>query len=190
MRAIHSLLVLATLLLISLTSCNEITCENTLCENGGICIDGTCDCPDGFIGTCCRERTTPDKMRITSVAITRFPGLKDGGTWDDLDGPDIFFKLYDNIIPIAKPISLFENADATQSYSFSIYSIETSNITGKHIMQLLDYDGFNITPDFMGEIEFVPYESMNGLPETIVLDDGGPVAFTMTVDYLYDEKTR
>jgi hypothetical protein len=37
-----------------LTSCEkEDSCSTIECQNGGTCDDGTCNCPDGFIGTSC-----------------------------------------------------------------------------------------------------------------------------------------
>src|SRR5258706_7386426 len=110
MKPIQFLYIVATLNLACFTSCNERSCENTMCENGGVCIDGTCNCPDGFMGKYCHERTTPDVMRITSLAVTRFPGLKEGMTWDNLDGPDIYYQMYDGASLIAVPDYLFVNA--------------------------------------------------------------------------------
>ena len=188
MRPVHFLAALAMFFMIGLTSCSENACENTLCENGGACIDGRCDCPEGFTGVHCSERAIPDQMRITSVTVTRFPELKDGTTWDDVDGPDIYFVLYHDSIPLAKPIALIENADAARDYSFSLFNIEMNMISEQFTMKLLDYDGFNIQPEYMGEINFIPFDIMNGFPETIVLDDGGLVAFVIKVEYLYEKK--
>lgn len=160
-----------------------------MCLNGGVCLDGTCDCPTGFTGPSCHERAVPDKIRLTSVIIDRFPGMKDGQEWDGSDGPDIFFRLYDGSEPIAQPMLLWENA-LQQPYRFFINVIDMRNISGVHTMQLLDYDGIDITPDLMGAVDFIPFDPAKNFPETIVLDNGGPVAFTITVDYLYNENYR
>jgi len=36
---------------LTLNSCND--CKDVVCNNGGICEDGTCDCPNGFSGASC-----------------------------------------------------------------------------------------------------------------------------------------
>ena len=34
-------------------SCEDDPCKDVTCQNGGVCVDGTCDCPDGYSGTSC-----------------------------------------------------------------------------------------------------------------------------------------
>lgn len=46
--------------------CQEDPCANQICTNGGTCIDGECDCPEGFIGPQC---TIPLDPCITKACI-------------------------------------------------------------------------------------------------------------------------
>lgn len=156
-----------------------------MCENGGVCLDGTCDCPDGFTGAHCHDIAPPDKVRIRTIALTRFPAFKNDVAWDPTDGPDIFFRLYDGQYAVAQPLLLFENATGTQVYNFFISLIELSDVTKHYSLKLLDYDGRDTKEDFMGEVDFVPYDPQKGKPETVILDDGGPVAFELTLEYVY-----
>ena len=167
------------------TSCEEDPCDNKLCENGAICDDGTCLCSEGFKGELCNEKIWPYRMRLSFVKLTRFPASYAGMFWDSLDGPDIYFELFQDSFPIGKPLELILNAPVDQYYNFSISVIEMRNITNQHSMKLFDYEGFNLTPDFMGEVEFIPFNEEGGFPDTIVLDNGGPVAFVIGVTYLY-----
>lgn len=168
-------------------SCTSDPCEVTMCHNGGVCVDGLCDCPERFTGNDCSEQVTPDVMRITSVQLLRFPGFQsnDDKPWDNEDGPDVFFKLVHGDEAIAQPVVLVENADHTQQYSFHISIVDMKDVLDEYKLQLYDYEAIGVEPQFMGEIAFTPYASNNGFPSTIQLDNGGPVAFTMTVDYLY-----
>ena len=188
MKPIQVIYIIAAFVVAGLTSCNERSCENTMCENGGICVDGSCDCPDGYTGKYCHERMTPNTIRITDMAVTRFPGLKEGTSWDALDGPDIYYQMYDGSRLIAQPDLLFENADAMQEYYFYFAFIDMENVTSTYTIRLLDFDGINTKDDFMGEIKFVPFDPTKGTPETIVIDDGGPIAFVMNVKYLYEKE--
>lgn len=42
----------------NISSCNQKdSCEDVVCQNGGQCVDGDCDCPDGFSGPNCEMRS-------------------------------------------------------------------------------------------------------------------------------------
>jgi hypothetical protein len=175
---------LASLLFVA---CSGDPCETSMCHNGGVCIDGLCDCPDRYTGPQCDEQVTPDVMRITSVELLRFPGFTPNSDkpWDAEDGPDVFFKLVHDDHPVAQPVVLVENADHTQRYDFHISIVDMNAVLDEYTMQLFDYEAIGVEPQFMGEIAFTPYHSTNGFPTEIHLDNGGPVAFRMTVEYLY-----
>ncbi len=189
MKSIKFLAGIFPLLLLNLYSCSEkSSCENTMCLNGGICLDGTCDCPKGFEGTHCQERAKPDYMRITSLTLTRFPNSNENEAkpWDASDGPDIFFRLFDGPLVIAQPDKLIENANMLRPTQFDFHFIELNKPEAVYHLDLFDYDGIDIPDEFMGSISFVPFDRSKGFPQNIILDDGGTIAFTMTVDYYYN----
>ena len=58
----YKYLIFSTVLLF-LFSCQKDPCENLTCLNGGTCVDGDCDCPDGFIGPDCGLELDPCLQR-------------------------------------------------------------------------------------------------------------------------------
>jgi len=126
-------------------------------------------------------------MLIRSIQLVRFPGMNAGANWDENDGPDIYFRLFDGAEPLAQPILDFKNADASQDYYFFIDDIFIRNVFTEHTLQLRDYDPAD-DDDIMGEVKFIPYDALNNFPEKIILDNGGDIAFTLEVEYLYNKK--
>jgi len=56
------------------TSCMPDPCETVVCQNGGTCVEGTCECPDGYEGTNC-ETATVDKFVGTYTAVEVCNGI-------------------------------------------------------------------------------------------------------------------
>ncbi|MEM9548403.1 MAG: hypothetical protein AAGA77_20635 [Bacteroidota bacterium] len=50
---IFTISVLITLLM---HSCADDPCKDINCLNGGLCIEGSCDCPEGFVGAFCEQK--------------------------------------------------------------------------------------------------------------------------------------
>src|SRR5687767_4008987 len=117
MKTIHSIIIIIAVSVI-IMSCAKDFCDNSICLNGGTCIEGSCDCPEGFTGQFCDEQNTPDKIRVRTIQVTRFPGVNEGVSWDSIDGPDIYFRLYEGEQPLAQPVLAFPDADALQDYYF------------------------------------------------------------------------
>lgn len=182
---IQMLLAIMLMAMFTLTSCSPDSSDNTLCENGGVSDNGNCLCPDGFRGERCEEKVMPYRMRVSSVTLTRFPTSNNGVPWDEMNGPDIYFSLFEDTFSVGMPLELILDAAIDHFYTFRTDVIEMRDITGKHFMRLFDFESLNVESEFMGEVEFVPYYEERGLPETIVLDNGGPVAFVIGVTYLY-----
>lgn len=184
---LFSILFSACLILIT-SSCNTDTCESSLCLNGGVCMEGSCDCPDRFTGSDCSEQKTPAKMEIRSIKITNFPGNNEGAGWDIADGPDLYFRLFEGESPLAQPMIPVDDADLLQDHYFFVDKIFMKNVLNEHSLQLRDFDPED-DDDIIGEVKFIPYQSMNGFPSVITWDNGS-VAFTVEVDYIYSKDLR
>ena len=56
MKKIKSLLyiaLVASVFSVALISCTPDPCKDVVCQNGGTCLEGTCDCAAGYFGTFC-----------------------------------------------------------------------------------------------------------------------------------------
>lgn len=53
-------IVLATgvsiVLAMGIASCNTDKCKDVVCQNSGVCLEGTCDCPTGYEGEFCETK--------------------------------------------------------------------------------------------------------------------------------------
>eukprot|EP01012_Entosiphon_sulcatum_P062211 TRINITY_DN88408_c0_g1_i1.p1 TRINITY_DN88408_c0_g1~~TRINITY_DN88408_c0_g1_i1.p1 ORF type:complete len:175 (+),score=9.51 TRINITY_DN88408_c0_g1_i1:49-525(+) len=76
-------------------SCIKDKCGIVVCNNGGVCVDGTCTCPTGYEGTSCSKMwnekfsgrwNVSDSMAKTSVA-----GYKYEISVDGLSAKDSFY---------------------------------------------------------------------------------------------------
>ena len=188
MRPIPILSAIILLAGISFLSCLRDPCEGNLCENRGVCESGRCNCPVEYRGEHCKEQVTPSKIRVKAVTITRFPDTHQGMSWDEMDGPDIFYKMSEEVYPLSQPEYLVENADAAIDYSFNIVPFDLRYVASPYKMELFDYEGVGIPAQKMGELSFTPYASDNGFPATIILDDGGPIAFRLEVEYVFPKE--
>jgi hypothetical protein len=173
--------------LVLISSCKkDDPCEQISCLNGGTCVNGSCDCPQGFSGPDCSNQVTPSSMRITNIKVTRFPPTdSNGGGWDFSSGGDIYVTMSYNNSNIYSHPSHYENANTNFTYDFAPNTnLNITNPTNKYVVSVFDYDSLD-ADDFMGGIEFTPYSSLNGFPTQINLDAGGTVAFQLTVEYTF-----
>lgn len=159
-------------------------CEGIVCQNGGDCVNGECNCPVQWTGPDCSQEKPPVKMRVGKIKITKFPPTDtNGGGWDLLDGPDVYFVIIQN------GTTLFDSdyvEDLTGNFEWPI-NFEFSDPTATYSIGVYDYDD-GITPDdFMGGINFTPYRSGEKFPTSYTLDCGScVVSFQLTgVEYFH-----
>ena len=168
-------------------------CFKVVCENGGHCELGDCICPPGWTGTNCQTPVPPTIVRITKIEVVKFPGSRPmmGTPWDPdpppNDKPDIFPVIQqDTLMPPLwlSPFVVF-NAFPANPYVFTDnLPFDLVQPTLPHAIRLMDSDAPSV-PESMGKLSFDPYLPGNGFPQQIVLDPGGPLAFRLTLNYIW-----
>lgn len=66
--AFSVLLTLGAFTAITYTSCNKDECKDVVCNNGGTCVDGTCQCSTGYEGTNCQTESRTKFIKSWSAS--------------------------------------------------------------------------------------------------------------------------
>jgi hypothetical protein len=167
-------------------------CEELVCQNGGVCEDGTCNCPEGFAGQFCETALLPKTVNVSSIKVLKVPATKSDGTaWDD-DGtaPDIYPVLAtlkadntaDKSIWISDFIKL--NAPTNQQHNFNLILPKLSITTLDVPLAFFLLEKDDTRSENMGGISFTLKELIADKPEKLVLDCANcKVGFELTVTY-------
>jgi len=147
-------------------SCKKDPCADTVCENGGTCIDGQCLCEGLWKGKYCTEQVTPILITVGSISIVQMPQTDaNGAGWDINSGPDVYVivKQFGNVL-LSTENQWIQNATVGSAFlvPFAITDAE-SPIT----VELWDYDDFD-SNDFMGSVQGTIYDNTNGFPSTVI----------------------
>lgn len=171
----------AAFMLIFLLSACADECKDVVCNNGGICVNGLCDCPDGFEGPSCDQETTPQSVRVGSISLTSVPPDNNGSNWDLFDGPDVYYQITKDGDVIAE--SEVREDSFTAEWNAPISFNDPAEV---YEIRVLDDDGVS-NPEFVGGISFVPYRSNAGFPDTYELtcDDCTITLVFNNVDYSF-----
>jgi hypothetical protein len=181
MKTLSQILILSLVVMLSQCAKDADPCEGKICLNGGHCVDGTCQCMAHYEGGLCEDQSTPSKIIVTKVTVTKFPATDlNGAGWDVSSGPDI--------VPTINGEYIGDTAftDATQNqYDFTpITQLELLPLT-QYQIHLVDYDSPDPDDD-MGGYTFKPYKDTNGFPATLELSStSSQVAFTLSVTYVF-----
>lgn len=174
-------------------------CEGIICINGGTCVNGICECPEGFEGADCGQEKVPDNIRIAKITYTKMPEKKDNGdTWDVGAFPAAFPGLKVIVYRDSDPdpndenwvaiwdsendIGLKNDANPTQTQVF-VPTLPTilNNPEQKYRVSLYDWDPGPVE-EFMGGITFVPYAPGQSHPAQII-QENSKVRFVLDVTY-------
>lgn len=162
-------------------------CANTVCLNGGTCVDGSCSCPTGYTGSDCGTQKTPVKVSITGIKVTKFPPMDGSTTWDPITNtnPDFYAVVKQGSNTIITSGSINNVAAGTTNTLPGVATYDVTDLVTQLNIELLDQDTPPIdADDTMGNINFSIYNSTNHFPTTLVVDNG-TLTFELTLSYTY-----
>lgn len=79
--AFSALLTLGAFSAVTYTACNKDACKDVVCNNGGTCVDGSCQCAAGFEGVTCDVQSRSRFLTSGTVA-TWVVGLGQDGCYN------------------------------------------------------------------------------------------------------------
>ena len=168
-------------------SCSD-PCNDLRCENGSVCIDGTCNCLDGFMGKLCQIEKVPSAVRITEIRIKEYPLLRpNGSSWDLTDGPDLAINIFqeDQIFYVDQ--IFYENAEPETDFVFKYDpALEFLIIGAEYEIRLVDRTDFLGSPDIMDIVPFTPYTPGQKFPTNITLFGSNKLVAEITLAYLFN----
>lgn len=146
--------------------------------------DGDEHCPEGWSGKNCDVQVTPDSVFVIEINVTRFPATNiQGQGWDATSDADIFVQIWKNNEQVWSSSMVHQNVTPDTNYIFIPgTTLALSDPLAQYSIQLYDQDNAS-EDDYMGGINFISYSDDNGFPELLILDDGGEVAFELSLEY-------
>lgn len=149
-------ILIVSLFALLFSSCEIDPCANTNCENGGYCIEGTCNCPVGYSGKFCQDKLVPIWFNISKIEIISFPATKpngyswDGGIYAGSGPADLVVKLFNENSVVAYTNTV---NDATFGATLFFSDIFYLPIDNKITIELHDRDS-PTQGEFMGGYYF------------------------------------
>jgi hypothetical protein len=186
MRKIFMLSALAMMLIISSCKKEETDlCKGITCLNNGTCVNGSCNCEEGYSGATCQNEIKPQSVRLVSVEVSRFPMANSNSLAWDVSSccPDIFITV-DRAIGgnVYSHPTYYNNAETGNTYIFNMAAPVNLNPDTEYYINLYDEDG--ASDEFMGGYTFFPYSSGGGFPAQrgFVF---GPITIILTYEYIF-----
>lgn len=153
-------------------------CAGIICQNGGLCISGNCDCPDGYVGEFCETQITPYALTITRVRVVSYPQTDGGAGWDLTSGPDVFVAYGSSCCSGSS--NYIQNAGQNLLFNVNWY---ISNPQAQFTIWTVDWDEFDAN-DIIGGINFVPRSFDDGFPNQLSLSAGN-ITYLLDVTWHY-----
>ena len=128
-------------------------------------------CDTGYRDDDCEVQIIPSNIRVSSIVVTEFPNLNNGSFWDTDSFPDIYpvVSLIGNTV-IYNANTVDSNVVSPGRYGFD-GPFDLNPLTA-YKFTLRDFDAGSTDP-IMGTFDAVVYNSTNGFPAIVNLEDKG-----------------
>ena len=142
-------------------------CSEGGCENGGVCVEGTCECPPGYSGDRCEKENAPKvitakKVKLIKIARTNAAGRE----FDAAEYPDVYVVIrrgLEKVVHTATQLNVKPTQEAELEISNQAFLYPSSEYT----IELWDNDKISggDEDDLVASANFRPWASGNGFPE-------------------------
>jgi len=166
------LMAVSSLSILTFQNCNKPDpCEGVVCLNGGVCVDGFCDYPEGYTGDNCQLQVAPKEIVIKKFAINGYPASNGGNPWDTHDGPDLYVKVLQGKTEVYRYHKTILNA--VDGYVYDMIPLTGQNPSldpdTEYTLELWDDDSDQGMNDqkVHTSVKFKPYKDNTNFPDTI-----------------------
>lgn len=121
---------IAVLTVFFVNSCTTDACKDVTCLNGGTCIDGTCECADGYEGTDCSTEQRAKFAGTYTMSGTVSCPISGDGTITNLP-----LTISNSSAGVTKVVILFAGTTFTAAISGTSLTLDSQTIQG------FDYTG-------------------------------------------------
>lgn len=157
-------------------------CKGIICNNGGNCVNGDCNCPPQWTGTDCSQQKTPTNIVLKTIIVNKFPANDpSGGSWDIGSGADIYV-----VIKSGSTVLYTSNyvTNVVGGVTFQP-SFTLPDVTGIYSIEIYDHDDFD-ADDYIGGVQGAIYSSTNNFPNTLEFTCGPcTVGYTIPLGYTW-----
>ncbi len=157
-------------------------CVTLICQHGGNCVDGSCECPKGWEGDLCQTQKEPTALKINKIIVEEFPT----GDFDNLSNPDLYVAISKGELINNNEFTTGFYDDVTSGASYDFMGTELDDVNSFYTISLYDYD-LNSSDDIMSGITFKPISFVQNFPVTIRLNNASiETNILLEIEWIFD----
>ena len=168
------------------TSCSD-DCKQNDCSYHGYCLDGSCNCEEGYSGESCQISIAPVSVNLNEISIVSFPVSNNGESWDPigLEGkPDVYFKLYQGEKMLYKGEKIEQDLDLGQHKCTEKVTLVLTDYQANYTLKLYDKDEGEIVDEYMSAISFKLEDIARWKKEQVLIENAN-TAISLSMSFVY-----